>query len=60
MEMLEDTVRREFCRAPDQTLLALARDERMGRLLVADPRRSYAATDCSSCYCLPGRGWGSH
>ena len=44
MEMLEDAVRREFCRPPDQTLLALARDERIGRLLVADPWRSYAAT----------------
>jgi glycosyltransferase involved in cell wall biosynthesis len=43
MEMLEDAVRREFCRPPDQTLLALARDERIGRLLVADPWRSYAA-----------------
>ena len=31
-------------RPPDQTLLALARDERIGRLLVADPWRSYAAT----------------
>jgi teichuronic acid biosynthesis glycosyltransferase TuaH len=44
MEMLEDAVRREFCRPPDQTLLALARDQRIGRLLVADPWRSYAAT----------------
>jgi hypothetical protein len=44
MEMLEDAVRREFCRQPDQTLLALARDERIGRLLVADLWRSYAAT----------------
>jgi glycosyltransferase involved in cell wall biosynthesis len=44
MEMLEDAVNREFCRPPDQTLLALARDERIGRLLVADPWRSYAAT----------------
>jgi glycosyltransferase involved in cell wall biosynthesis len=43
MEMLEDAVGREFCRPPDQTLLALARDERIGRLLVADPWRSYAA-----------------
>ena len=43
MEMLEDAVRREFCRPPDQTLLALARDERVGRLLVADPWRSYPA-----------------
>ena len=44
MEMLEDAVRREFCRPPDQTLLALARDERIDRLLVADPWRSYVAT----------------
>jgi glycosyltransferase involved in cell wall biosynthesis len=42
--MLEDAVSREFCRPPDQTLLALARDERIGRLLVADAWRSYAAT----------------
>ncbi len=41
--MLEDAVNREFCRPPDQTLLALARDERVGRLLVADSWRSYAA-----------------
>jgi teichuronic acid biosynthesis glycosyltransferase TuaH len=40
-EMLEDAVGREFCRPPDQTLLALARDERVGELLVADPWRSY-------------------
>ncbi len=44
MEMLEDAVGREFCRPPDQTLLALARDERIGRLLVADPWRSYVAS----------------
>jgi teichuronic acid biosynthesis glycosyltransferase TuaH len=44
MEMFEDAVRREFCRPPDQTLLALARDKRIGRLLVADAWRSYAAT----------------
>jgi teichuronic acid biosynthesis glycosyltransferase TuaH len=44
LEMLEDAVRREFCRPPDQTLLALARDERIRRLLVADPWRSYAAS----------------
>jgi teichuronic acid biosynthesis glycosyltransferase TuaH len=41
VEMLEDAVDREFCRPPDQTLLALARDERVGRLLVADAWRSY-------------------
>jgi glycosyltransferase involved in cell wall biosynthesis len=40
-EMLEDTINREFCRITDQTLLALARDERVGTLLVADPWRSY-------------------
>jgi teichuronic acid biosynthesis glycosyltransferase TuaH len=44
LEMLEDAVNREFCRPPDQTLLALARDERVGRLLVADPWRSYVAS----------------
>jgi teichuronic acid biosynthesis glycosyltransferase TuaH len=43
MEMLEDAVNREFCRPPDQTLLALARDERVGGLLIADPWRSYVA-----------------
>jgi teichuronic acid biosynthesis glycosyltransferase TuaH len=43
MEMLEDAVGREFCRPPDQTLLALVRDERVGRLLIADPWRSYVA-----------------
>jgi glycosyltransferase involved in cell wall biosynthesis len=40
-EILEDAIRREFCRPIDQTLLALARDERVGTLLVADPWRSY-------------------
>lgn len=44
MEMFEDAVNREFCRPPDQTLLALAHDERVGRLLVADPWRSYVAS----------------
>ena len=44
MEMFEDAVRREFCRPPDQTLLALARDPRIGRLLVADSWRSYIAS----------------
>jgi hypothetical protein len=39
-EMLDDAVRREFCRPPDQTLLALAADDRVGRLLVADALRS--------------------
>jgi glycosyltransferase involved in cell wall biosynthesis len=44
MEMFEDAINREFCRPPDQTLLALAHDERVGRLLVADPWRSYVAS----------------
>ena len=44
VEMLEDAFNRAFCRPPDQTLLALARDERIGRLLVADSWRSYLAT----------------
>jgi glycosyltransferase involved in cell wall biosynthesis len=41
VEMVEDAVNREFCRPPDQTLLALAGDDRVGRLLVADSYRSY-------------------
>jgi hypothetical protein len=41
VEMLDDAVNREFCRPPDQTLLALAADDRVGRLLVADSFRSY-------------------
>ena len=40
IEMFDDAVRREFCRPPDQTLLALSRDDRVGRLLVADAWRS--------------------
>jgi teichuronic acid biosynthesis glycosyltransferase TuaH len=40
-EMLDDAIGREFCRPIDQTLLALARDERVGKLLTADPWRSY-------------------
>lgn len=40
-EMLEDAIGREFCRPIDQTLLALARDDRVGKLLVADPWRSF-------------------
>lgn len=40
VEMLEDAGRREFCRPPDQTLLALAGDHRVGRLLIADSLRS--------------------
>ena len=35
--------RREFCFTMDQALLALARDERVGSLAVADPWRSYVA-----------------
>jgi glycosyltransferase involved in cell wall biosynthesis len=44
VEMLEDAMNRAFCRPPDQTLLALARDNRIGKLLVADSWRSYLAT----------------
>lgn len=44
VEMFEDAVNREFCRPPDQTLLALAGDDRVGTLLVADSWRSYAAS----------------
>jgi teichuronic acid biosynthesis glycosyltransferase TuaH len=44
VEMLEDAVDRAFCRPPDQTLLALARDERIGTLLVADSWRSYISS----------------
>lgn len=40
LETLDDVVAREFCRPPDQTLLALARDERVRHLLSADPWRS--------------------
>lgn len=43
-EMLDDAVGREFCRPPDQTLLALALDVRVGRLMVADPWRSYVVS----------------
>jgi teichuronic acid biosynthesis glycosyltransferase TuaH len=39
--LLDDLINREFCRPQDQTLLALARDERIGKLLVADEWRSY-------------------
>ena len=42
MEMFDNAVAREFCRPPDQTFVALARDDRVGQLLVADPWRSYA------------------
>jgi len=37
----DDSVKREFCRPSDQTLLSLARDDRVGQLLAADPWRSY-------------------
>ena len=40
VETLDDVVAREFCRPPDQTLLALAREPRVGHLLSADPWRS--------------------
>ena len=43
-QMFEDAAKREFCRPPDQTLLALAGDERVGQLLVADSFRSYIAS----------------
>ena len=36
VEMFDDAVNREFCRPPDQTLLALAGDGRVGELLAAD------------------------
>jgi glycosyltransferase involved in cell wall biosynthesis len=42
--MLSDAFIREFCRPPDQTLLALAADERVGQLVVADSFRSYIAS----------------
>jgi teichuronic acid biosynthesis glycosyltransferase TuaH len=41
VEMLDDAVDRDFCRPPDQRLVAPVRDERVGRLLVADSRRSH-------------------
>jgi glycosyltransferase involved in cell wall biosynthesis len=44
VEMFDDAVNREFCRPPDQTLLALADDERVGQLVVADSLRSYIAS----------------
>ncbi|MER7009335.1 hypothetical protein ABT297_40685, partial [Dactylosporangium sp. NPDC000555] len=44
IEMFDDAVDREFCRPPDQTLLALADDERVGGLVVADSFRSYIAS----------------
>ena len=44
--MLDDAVQREFCRPPDQTLLALAGDDQVGRLLVADSWRSLPVSLC--------------
>ncbi len=43
-ESLDDSHNREFCRPPDQTLLALAGDDRVGRLITADPFRSLLAS----------------
>ena len=40
-EMYDDALRREFCHPADQTVLALAADERVGHLVVADAYRSY-------------------
>lgn len=40
LETLDDLVTREFCRPPDQTLLALARERSVQHLLSADPWRS--------------------
>src|SRR5262249_41070726 len=42
--MRSDAFVREFCRPPDQTLLALAADERVGQLVAADSFRSYIAS----------------
>lgn len=62
LETLDDAVVREWCRPPDQTLLALARCPDVGRLYAADPwrwvgasvlrRRSLRAVDRTS---LAGR-----
>lgn len=41
-ESLDDIISWEFCRPPDQVLLALAADARVGRLVVVDPWRSWA------------------
>ncbi|MER7007419.1 hypothetical protein ABT297_30855, partial [Dactylosporangium sp. NPDC000555] len=43
-EMFDDSVKREFCWPSDQTLLALAADERVGHLVVADPFRPYVVS----------------
>lgn len=40
-EMIDDSFKREFCHPADQTLLALAADERVGHLVVGDAYRSY-------------------
>jgi len=41
LETMDDAIRREFCRPPDQTLLALARDARVTALSAVDPWRSW-------------------
>jgi glycosyltransferase involved in cell wall biosynthesis len=41
LETFDDAVRREFCRPPDQTLLALAGDGRVDPLSMVDPWRSW-------------------
>jgi teichuronic acid biosynthesis glycosyltransferase TuaH len=41
LETLDDVVRREYCRPPDQGLLAVARSPDVSRLAVADPWRSW-------------------
>jgi len=40
VDTIDDAVSREFCRPPDQALLALAASSRVGRLVVANPWRS--------------------
>lgn len=39
-ETVDTAVQREFCRPPDQAVLALARSPRLGRVVIADPWRS--------------------
>ncbi len=41
IESFDDIVSREFCRPPDQVLLTLAGDARLGHLIVVDPWRSW-------------------
>jgi glycosyltransferase involved in cell wall biosynthesis len=41
-ESFDDIVLREFCRPPDQVLLTLAGNARLGHLIVVDPWRSWA------------------